>query len=749
MRHVLPHRGLPLLVTTALTAIAAVLTTWPLARDMGRVTVSTGEVLLSAWQLNWYHQALLTNPLAWADANIFFPYGNAATFNDLLLTHGLVTLLVAWAESPVLALNLALLGGIVLCGLFAHLLIDELVDEPWAATIGGTLFALAPFRFLHVGHLSISAAWAVPLFFWTLLRHLREPSWGRAVLAAVCGVAVGLSSLYHAAYVVPVLPLVVLFGARRGPSGRRVWLPLVVAGLSGVALLAWFLTPFASTMRDFGAAAEPDALLKYGADLSSLGRKPAVMGEAGGTPGLNPEAHLYPGAALSMLAVAGAILAVGSVRTLHGWGQRVAVAILSVCGASVLGLLLPQPGPARGAAELGALTLVWVGPVAAMVWAIAVTDRRVPVGPALALRLGVAGTVLSFVLALGTEARHLGRAIGPAPYWLLAQASSAFEGVRVPARFGGILMLFLALVAAGTLAALARREARWSRLAALGLGSLAIVACVAELPLPPLPQGRWLVPLPELDHPVYRWIRDQPGRSAILELPDWPSGGSQHWERRSYRALRYMLASKQHGKPLVNGVGRVRPFFWQRFRRIEPWSDPFFTFIAAYFPISHVLVHEAGIPVAERDAVWARLNQDTDGWRPVFHSQGVRVYALDRSFGRGTYLDRLFLRREIAPRAEVVFSARVAPEARPTAEAGDQASTTLDLLRDRHPVGAWELGAGWREFRVTVPIDAVASDIERGWPRAGVLLRWKTQGNPGAAFEIRGLSVERVREPRH
>jgi hypothetical protein len=744
MRHPFLHRGLPLLVTTMLTALGAGLVTWPLPRDMARVTVSTGEVLLSAWQLNWYHHALLTDPLAWAEANIFFPYERAATFNDLLLTHGLVTLPVAWTESPVLALNLALLGGIVLCGAFAHLLIDELADAPWAATLGATLFALSPFRFLHVGHLSISAAWAIPLFFWALLRHLRDPSWGRAAIAAASGVAVALSSLYHAAYVAPIVPLVLLVGARRGPGGRRVWLPLLLAGVPFLALLAWVLAPYAATLRDFGTAAEPDALRKYGADLSSLGQRPPLMGEPGGTPGLDAEAHLYPGAALGLLAAAGAVVALVSLRTARGWRRGVATAFLALGAATALGSVLPRPGALGGAADLGTLALIWSGPVAAMVWAVAGTTPGAAVGPAVAIRLGLAGTALSYVLALGTEARILSRAIGPAPYVLLTQASSAFEGVRVPARFGGLLMLFLALVAAGAVATLARARSGRHRPAVFGLASLGLLACFAELPVPALPEGRYLVPVPDLEHPAYAWLRTVPGHSAILELPDWPSEGEVHWQHRSFRALRYMLASRQHGRPLVNGTGRVEPFFWQRFRRIPPWTDPFFTFITAYFPIRHVVVHEAGIPIADRDAVLARLDGGSDGWQPIFRAEGVRIYAIDRSFGGGTFVDRLFLRRDVAPRAEVVFRARVAPEAGPAAGGAGAATTVLELHCDRQPVGSWEIDAAWGEFRVTVPVDVAGVSAERGWPRAGVLFRWKTLGDPGPAFEIRDLSVAGV-----
>ncbi len=328
----------------ALTSVAALLATWPLGRHLATATLGSGEVLLTAWQLNWFQHALLTDPLAWVDANIFFPYANAATLNDLLLTHAVVTLPAAWADSPVLALNVALLGGFVLCGVFAHLLIVEITDAPWAATVGGTLFALTPFRFLHLGHLSIAAAWAIPLFFWALLRHLRQPSWGRAGLAAVSGLAVALSSLYHAAYVAPIIPLVLLFGARRGPGGRGTWWPLFATGLPALALVAGFLVPYATALGSFGVAAAPSDLGRYGADLSSLARKPGFLGGAGGGEGVNPEAHLYPGLALSLLAAVGAVGALMSSRVRPGWRRYVSLILVALAGAAGLGFVVPPGG---------------------------------------------------------------------------------------------------------------------------------------------------------------------------------------------------------------------------------------------------------------------------------------------------------------------------------------------------------------------------------------------------------------------
>ncbi len=412
--------------------------------------------------------------------------------------------------------------------------------------------------------------------------------------------------------------------------------------------------------------------------------------------------------------------------------------MLALVGISALGFLLPLEGWLRDAWALTVLTLIWVGPAAAIAWAVAGTHAASAIGPQVAIRLGAAGAALSFVLALGPEARYLSEAIGPAPYWLLANASRAFEGTRVPARFGGIVILFLALVAAGALAALARGT-RASRMAGIGVACAALVACFWELPLPRFPQGLDLVTQRTVRHPVYVWLGEQPGPLAVLELPDWSSKANVDYRYRDWRALRYMLASKQHGHHLVNGTGRIEPMLWQRFRALEHWGDNFFAFITAYFPVDYVLVHDAGVPPPSRDALKARLLRGTDGWREVFSSTGVAVYAIDRSFGRGTQVDRLLLRRDLAPRADMVFSARAALEA---GSAGGQMSTTLELVRDDELVETWEIDAEWRDFRVTVPVAAVGPG-EGGWPRTTTLFRWRVREGAGREFEMKGLNVAR------
>ena len=82
-------------------------------------------------------------------------------------------------------------------------------------------------------------------------------------------------------------------------------------------------------------------------------------------------------------------------------------------------------------------------------------------------------------------------------------------------------MLFLALVAAGALAALLRANAwRW-RMAGATATFSALLVCFVELPVPALPGGHELVELPALQDPVYRWLAERPDPVGVLELPDW------------------------------------------------------------------------------------------------------------------------------------------------------------------------------------------------------------------------------------
>jgi hypothetical protein len=580
----------------------------------------------------------------------------------------------------------------------------------------------------------------VPLFVWALFAHLRQPSWRRAALVSANGVLVGLSSIYLVVYLAPIVPLLLLVGARRGPGGRAAWVPLLVTAVPGLAVLAACLVPYAATLDAFGVAAAPGDLVRYGADLTSLRQRPEFL--AGSTPGVtvDPEAQLYPGAALGWLSAAGLLVAVASTLRREEASRWHLTALLTLALGAGLGLAMPLDGVWRETWRFIVLALIWAGPVLALAWAFTSMRSHQPTRPQAAIRLGIAGAAVTFALALGPEARHATETIGPAPYSLLTSVSRAFEGTRVPARFGGLTMLFLAVTSAGLLAEFARSRHRRARWAGVAAASLALLSSAREVPVPPLPEGLELVEQTDLHHPAYRWLRQQRGQLAILELPDWPTTAPVGWEFREWRALRYMLASKQHGQHLANGSGRIEPLLWARFRENAPWSDTFFGFITAYFPVDYVLLHEGGLPPDAREVVRARLARRVDGWNEVFSGGGVSVFTVDRSFGQGTRVDRLVRRRDASPVGEITFSARRVP---PHDEAlGRDASNpvVVDLFRDDEPVGSWSLDSEWREVVVRIPVGAVSPAGWEAWPRTTTLLRWQAREG---GFELRNLHVGR------
>jgi hypothetical protein len=376
--------------------------------------------------------------------------------------------------------------------------------------------------------------------------------------------------------------------------------------------------------------------------------------------------------------------------------------------------------------------MIWIGPVVLAVLAIASVRARDAFDPRAAIAFGFAGAAAAFALALGPVARHVDVVLGPAPYSLLVKLSAAFAGARVPARFGGIALLFLA-VAAGAVIALLLRAPRMAAAVRAAVVMAALVSCAVELPVPPLPKGHSLVPTPRLRDRAYRWLAERPGRFGVLELPDWPPGAQVGWQYRDWRSLRYMLASKQHGQHLVNGSARLEPFLWARFRNIDPWSDEFFIYITSNFPVEYILVHQGGLPEDLRRAILSRLDTGQDGWRQVFDSPAIRIYQPDRTFGRGRQIDRSFLRQGLGGFVTIRFSGRLVSNA--------VATGTLELRQNGALVTAFAIDDQWRQFEASAPVSQVAPEATE-WPRSSTLFRWQLSDVAGAEIEVRDLVVE-------
>ena len=118
---------------------------------------------LFIWSLAWDAHALVTQPLALFDANIYYPQARTLAYSENLLGGAMFSAPVWWVTgNPVLAMNVAALASCVLCGAGAWLLARRLGLGPSAAFLGGVIFAFAPPRFLRLPQLHLTMIQWVP-----------------------------------------------------------------------------------------------------------------------------------------------------------------------------------------------------------------------------------------------------------------------------------------------------------------------------------------------------------------------------------------------------------------------------------------------------------------------------------------------------------------------------------------------------------------------------------------------------------
>lgn len=206
------------------------------------------------------------------------------------------------------------------------------------------------------------------------------------------------------------------------------------------------------------------------------------------------------------------------------------------------GILLPRP-PAAGERDRrnnehqmfpGMVLLVLAGFGLVKTWR---TDAKPAV--ATALTLAVTGVVLS-----------LGPAGSRVIYEGAADLIFGFHAIRAPARFAVIAMLGLSIIAAMGIA-----RARWSAAAT----AVAAVLMMAEYVNAPLTR---LVAAPAASTPADRWLRQQPGREAVLYLPLGIDKENSV----------FMVRSLEHRRPIVNGYSGQRPAFFPSI--VDAFADP-------------------------------------------------------------------------------------------------------------------------------------------------------------------------------
>jgi hypothetical protein len=291
----------------ALYAALTVLLTYPLAFRLH--LMDAGDSAFFAWAIGWERHALFHAPSLMPHGNMFFPLRYTLGMDEPVLgTSVLVLPLALLTDDAVLLYNVARLLTFVLSALSAYLLARALGAAEAPSLLAGAAFAFSPVRVDQIAHLSTLGTQWLPLVVLFAFRFFRE---GRARDALAAGALFALEAYacgYHGVIGLLVLPLAFL------PLlwGRWSRLPLAVAGtgLAAAALLPLYLLHRAA-LEPLGYVRGPEETAVFSAAVESFLATSSwnhVWGEITAPFRTTYSNNLFPGLALPVLAVAGAVL---------------------------------------------------------------------------------------------------------------------------------------------------------------------------------------------------------------------------------------------------------------------------------------------------------------------------------------------------------------------------------------------------------------------------------------------------------
>jgi hypothetical protein len=552
--------------------VLAILMTWPLAAGIGERLPGLGDALQQTWILAWNAHILRTDPTAFWQAPIFYPYPDTAAYHDHHLVQTMLAAPLIWATgNPVLAHNLLVLFSFALTGWAVFLLARDVARvlapaappaaQGWAAFAAGCAVTFSAYRMAHLVHLNLlQTAWLV--FALVFLRRLLRPAeagggrWADAILLGLFTSLQIANAFYYGFFAIVLLGTYGLLWAiwalwRRLREGAPLpWgmLPRLVLAVTIAAIIAVpLLLPYLRIYSSLGIVRSLTEVDNWSAPLRAYISVPAsnrLYGPLGELVVDSGEMVLFPGLLVTGLA----LLALGL-----GLRRRKAF----------------EPEDRRG--------------VELLFWAL------LAAGAAL-LSFGVALRLVRFSEPLPI----------PMPYPLLYAYLPGFGSMRVPARWGWLVTLALAVLAAVALARLlAHLAPPWRQCA----GAAAVAAILVEQAAFPIPVTHPV--LAELP-PVYRWLGApaQSDLTTIVELPIGPTPRGAELERIIWRHF-YSL---HHWKRQPIAYGALIPFgTLELMRRLQDLPDPAALGYLQLIGVDTLVLHRDEYDSAELAALIAGL----------------------------------------------------------------------------------------------------------------------------------------------
>lgn len=347
--------------------------TYPLIRVDDPALPDFDDAAFSVWRIAWIAHQLRSSPGRLFDANVFHPEPLTLAYSDAMVAIGGAAAPAIWLGlHPVVAHNLLLLAAFATAGLASYALAHELTGSRTASLTAGIIFAFAPYRFGHIGHLELLWTAPMPLALLILHRATSDPRpWRSGIVLGGVLALQAYCSVYYAAFLVIFVAVWAMATAAMSPApARRRAVATTAIGLA-VAMAA--ASPYASVysqVRETMGPRSTDEIRQFSAspgDYLRVSHESNVYPDA--LRSTSDELALFPGAVATVLALAGVIGRRDRLSALYGVLAACAF-LLSLGLNGVLYPLLVSAVPPlaglRAPARFGSLVLLAVSVLAAL-----------------------------------------------------------------------------------------------------------------------------------------------------------------------------------------------------------------------------------------------------------------------------------------------------------------------------------------------------------------------------------------------
>lgn len=537
MRNTLYNKLIEYFFVIIFFGIATIFMYAPISTNMGTMISDRWDGALHTWELAWNVHKFTTGLGGFWDANIFWPHPDSLAYTDHLLSQSIIAapFLIA-TGNPILAHNAVTFASFALCGFGMFLLVRRLTKNIYAAMISGIIYAYCPWRYGQIGHETqmLANQW---LPFSLLFLHISFDG-KRLRDGALFGFFFGLhalSSYYHAAMgFVAVITIILVHSIRaRGRFSASTWKNI----FAGAVIAAIMIAP---TMPTYYRVKNTQGLERALWESANISADPFDYFSA------PPQNRL--------------------------WGN-------------ITGIFATQSSTAPGENHL------FVGFTALLLAIIAFRKKEIrDKNPAVKTYFWVA--TVAFLFSLGPWLHLFWRRLPiPMPYLIAYYILPGFSALRVPSRFGSIVELGLAVMAAyGYMGIAAKLKTNAAKSAA---AFLVIAMLFAEFYSSPLPAHK--IPTRDNIPAVYKWLAGQQGDFAIVEIPQISNLSKlkeEQYERGDPLGFLYMYYSAYHWKSLVNGRSGFIPFTTEMiYDAIMQYPSPRTLKIFDYLDVKYVVLH--------------------------------------------------------------------------------------------------------------------------------------------------------------